>query len=102
MLIVYVTTSFAPGYMNMVPVLLALMGLLLPLPGLAESYVSLSEKYKVNDVICQNMSGSGWRNSCNERDIQGQMLVNMGAFLCGRRDWYPSKQAARKAGCYGL
>jgi len=81
---------------------LALIGSFSPSQGLAESYSSLSEKYKVNDVICQNMSGSGWQNSCKARDIQGQMLINMGAFMCGRRDWYPSKSAAKKAGCYGL
>lgn len=81
---------------------LTLMSSLFPPHALAENFASLSEKYKVNDVICQNRSGYGWQNSCNSRDIQGQMLLNMGAFMCGRRDWYPSKSAAVKAGCYGM
>jgi len=81
---------------------LAVAGVFLPSRTVAESFLSLSDKYRTNDVICQNMSGTGWQNSCNARDLQGQMLINMGAYMCGRRDWYPSKAAARNAGCYGL
>lgn len=86
--------------MKLAPFSLALVSSILITDGLAESYASLSEKYKVNDVVCQNMSGAGWQNSCRARDIQGQMLINMGAYLCGRRDWYPTKSAAKKAGCF--
>lgn len=73
--------------------------LLLSQPGFAEGFESLAKKYRANDAACQNMSGSAWQKSCEARDIQEEQLLKMGAFLCGRRDWYPSKTAAMKAGC---
>ena len=90
------------GHMNYFLLYISFFTALGGSPVLAQSYQTLHQEYKVNDVICQNMSGTGWRNSCSARDVQGQQLVNMGAYLCGRRDWYPSKAAAKKAGCYGL
>ena len=79
--------------------LLLVFALLYPPPSSANNFYSLSESYAANDVTCQNRMGSGWENSCARRDIEGQQLINIGAYLCGRRTWYPSKSAARDAGC---
>ena len=61
---------------------------------IAQSFEELSSQYRSYDVQCQNSGTNCWA-----RDQTGERLSGMGAYLCGRRDWYATPQDATAAGC---
>jgi hypothetical protein len=73
---------------------LLLKALTISMPANAQSFDQLSNQYKSFDVQCQNKA-----INCDKRDQVGEQLSQMGGYLCGRRDWFPSPEKARSAGC---
>ena len=63
-------------------------------PASAQSFEQLADQYRSYDIQCQNSGANCWA-----RDQVGEKLSLMGAYLCGRRDWYVTPQEASAAGC---
>jgi len=63
-------------------------------PASAQSFDELANQYRSYDVQCQNSGANCWA-----RDQVGEKLSSMGAYLCGRRDWYATPEEASAAGC---
>ena len=60
----------------------------------AQSFDDLANQYRSYDVQCENSGANCWA-----RDQVGEKLSLMGAYLCGRRDWYATPEDASSAGC---
>jgi len=70
------------------------ISLLCPHQAFAQSFDELANKYKSYDVQCQDSGANCWA-----RDQVGEKLSSMGAYLCGRRDWYATPEEASNEGC---
>jgi len=75
-------------------ILLGIIGSLNLSQAFAQSFDELANQYKSYDVQCQNSGANCWA-----RDQVGEKLSSMGAYLCGRRDWYATPEEASNAGC---
>ena len=60
----------------------------------AQTFDELANQYRSYDAQCQNTGANCWA-----RDEVGEKLSSMGAYLCGRRDWYATLEQATNAGC---
>jgi hypothetical protein len=63
-------------------------------PAKAQTFDELANQFRSYDVQCQNS-----KTNCWARDQVGEKLSSMGAYLCGRRDWYATPEQASAAGC---